>query len=254
MVPAITQVVAETDTDVNWGLKHFPDHSADACDVNTTAEVPIGPASGAAISAAIMAATSANGGVVGFNGTPTRSAADGATDIYAVGHDRADPKFILLATDGMPTCPDGRPDATRAAGRDGRRRSGENGRLPDLRRGYRDHGAARGRDAQRHGDRGRAGPRGDAQRTTRSPTPPISRQRSRRSSASPRPARSRSARARPPTDAPTEQIDVFGDGARSSAIRPTRTATTTRTPACSRSRSTVPCATRSRAARSRTSP
>lgn len=103
MIPAITQVVTETDVDVNWGLKFFPDSSASTCNVSTTAAVPIAPGNGAAITAAIMAATGPTGGVVGFNGTPTRSAAAGATTYMSTLTDMS-PKFILLATDGLPTC------------------------------------------------------------------------------------------------------------------------------------------------------
>ncbi len=108
VVPAITQVVSETQTDVNWGLKFFPQMTAgagmDACAVNNTAEVPIGPSNGAAIQTAIMGSTQANGGVVtGYNGTPTRNAANGAVG-YMQSLTDANPKFILLATDGAPTC------------------------------------------------------------------------------------------------------------------------------------------------------
>jgi len=103
MIPAITQVVTQTDVDVNWGLKFFPDSSANMCNVNTTAAVPVAPGNGAAITAAIMAATGPTGGVVGFNGTPTRSAAAGATTYLSTLTDMS-PKFILLATDGLPTC------------------------------------------------------------------------------------------------------------------------------------------------------
>lgn len=102
-IPAITQVVGETDTEVNWGLKFFPDNT-NACNVNTTALVPIGPGNAAAIAAEIATATAANGGVVPFNGTPTRSAATGATTYMQTLTDM-NPKFILLATDGLPTCP-----------------------------------------------------------------------------------------------------------------------------------------------------
>jgi hypothetical protein len=108
VVPAITEVVSETQTDVNWGLKFFPQVAAgagtDACAVNNMAEVPIGPSNGTAIQTAIMGATQANGGVVtGYNGTPTRNAANGAVG-YMQSLTDANPKFILLATDGAPTC------------------------------------------------------------------------------------------------------------------------------------------------------
>jgi hypothetical protein len=105
MIPAITQVVTSTDVDVNWGLKFFPDNDTGGgtCNVNTTAAVPIASGNGPAITAAIMGATSPNGGVLGFSGTPTRSAAVGATTYMSTLTDMS-PKFILLATDGLPTC------------------------------------------------------------------------------------------------------------------------------------------------------
>ena len=103
VIPAITQVVSETQMDVNWGLKFFPDNSGNMCSVTSTAAVPVAPGNGAAVAAAIMGATSANGGVVGYNGTPTRSAEAGAT-MYLQSLTDTGPKYILLATDGLPTC------------------------------------------------------------------------------------------------------------------------------------------------------
>jgi hypothetical protein len=50
-----------------------------------------------------MGATSTNGGVVGYNGTPTRAAETGAATYLGTLTDSS-PKFILLATDGLPTC------------------------------------------------------------------------------------------------------------------------------------------------------
>jgi len=104
LIPAITQVVGETDTEVNWGLKFFPDNSASTCSVTSTAAVDVAPGNGAAITTAIMAATQTNGGVVGYNGTPTRAAETGAATYLGTLTDSS-PKFILLATDGLPTCP-----------------------------------------------------------------------------------------------------------------------------------------------------
>jgi hypothetical protein len=103
ITPAITQVVSDTENDVNWGLKFFPDNSANPCDVTSTAAVDIAPSNSAAIAAAIMGATSTNGGVVGYNGTPTRAVATGATTYLSTLTDKS-PKYILLATDGLPTC------------------------------------------------------------------------------------------------------------------------------------------------------
>jgi hypothetical protein len=104
MVPAIEQVVMETEADVNWGLKFFPDSTINSCTVSTTAAVPVGAGNAGAVASAIMASTSANGGVaVGYNNTPTRSGMAGATT-YLQSVTTTNPKFILLATDGVPTC------------------------------------------------------------------------------------------------------------------------------------------------------
>ena len=103
VTPAIMQVVSETQADVNWGLKFFPDNSTNTCNVSSTAAVDIGPQNAAAIGTAIMGATSTNGGVMGYNGTPTRSAETGATTYLQTLTDTS-PKIILLATDGLPTC------------------------------------------------------------------------------------------------------------------------------------------------------
>ena len=104
MVLAINQVVMETEADVNWGLKFFPDNTTNSCNVSTTAAVPVGAGNAGAIASAIMASTSANAGVMtGYNNTPTRSGMVGATT-YLQSVTTTNPKFILLATDGVPTC------------------------------------------------------------------------------------------------------------------------------------------------------
>ena len=119
MVPAINKVVMETEADVNWGLKFFPDNTINSCNVSTTAAVPVGAGNAGAIASAIMASTSANGGVMtGYNNTPTRSGMVGATT-YLQSVTTTNPKFILLATDGVPTCsalgPGGMDDAASEA-------------------------------------------------------------------------------------------------------------------------------------------
>ena len=62
-----------------------------------------------------MGATSTNGGVMGYNGTPTRSAETGATTYLQTLTDTS-PKIILLATDGLPTCADNNVSADDSAG------------------------------------------------------------------------------------------------------------------------------------------
>jgi hypothetical protein len=103
IIPAITQVVGDTDTDVNWGLKFFPDSALDSCTLGSTVAVDVGPGHGAAIATAIMGATSANGGVVGYSTTPTRAGVEGAATYLSALTDNVR-RFILLATDGQPTC------------------------------------------------------------------------------------------------------------------------------------------------------
>ncbi len=116
VAPAILQVVGDTEADVNWGLKFFPDNSSsgNTCAVSATAAVDVASRNAAAITTAIMGATSTNGGVVGYNGTPTRSAETGAVTYLQTLTDTG-PKIILLATDGLPTCP---ASGTGAAGDD----------------------------------------------------------------------------------------------------------------------------------------
>jgi hypothetical protein len=102
MIPAINMVVSETQTEVNWGLKLFADQGA--CGVNNNAAVPIAPMNAAPIAAALMARTSANGGVSNGSSTPTRAAEAGAVN-YLMGVQDQNPKFIVMATDGQPNCP-----------------------------------------------------------------------------------------------------------------------------------------------------
>ena len=111
IIPALTQVVSETESDVNWGLKFFPDNAGNVCNVSSIPEVAIAPKNATAIKTAITKATSTAGGVapLGTNnmhviGTPTRAGMTGAATYMRSVTDMG-PKFILLATDGMPTCP-----------------------------------------------------------------------------------------------------------------------------------------------------
>jgi hypothetical protein len=112
VVPALTQVIADTENDVNWGLKFFPTANNE-CVVGPTVAVGIAPKNAAAIAAGIAGATNTSGSAMGFNGTPTSSAIMGATEYMQTLTDM-NPKFILLATDGAPTC--GTAGADSAAG------------------------------------------------------------------------------------------------------------------------------------------
>ncbi|MEA2701153.1 MAG: hypothetical protein QOI66_5424 [Myxococcales bacterium] len=94
MTAAINQVVMQTETQIRWGLKYFPD--AGNCGVGAMPAVPIAPMNAAAIGASIMT-SNPNGG------TPTRTAVAGASMYMATLAD-PNPKFLLLATDGLPNC------------------------------------------------------------------------------------------------------------------------------------------------------
>jgi len=104
MVPAINQVVTDTQMDVNWGLKFFADSGS--CGVNNNAAVPIAGMTAPAIATAITGRTSANGGVANGSSTPTRAAENAAvTYLNGLAATDQNPKFIVLATDGQPNCP-----------------------------------------------------------------------------------------------------------------------------------------------------
>ena len=82
---------------MNWGIKYFPDN--DACDASMPPAVGIAPSNGTAVAASIAATMP--GGT-----TPTRDAITyGAA--YLQGLTDSNPKFLLLATDGLPNCPPG---------------------------------------------------------------------------------------------------------------------------------------------------
>jgi hypothetical protein len=99
VVPAVTQVVAQTAASVPWGMKTFPETGAECASgtVSNKIDVPVAPMNAAALNAAI-AATTPNG-----NGTPTAAAMNVAVS-YLRDLSDGNPKYILLATDGAPSC------------------------------------------------------------------------------------------------------------------------------------------------------
>jgi hypothetical protein len=103
MTPAINEVVAQTETEVNWGLKLFAD-LGNACGVSNNVAVAIAPNNAGAIATALAGRTDASGNVTNGSSTPTR-AAENAAVAYLGGLADPNPKFILLATDGQPNCP-----------------------------------------------------------------------------------------------------------------------------------------------------
>jgi len=109
LTPAISQVVAATDDTVNWGLKFFAD-TDNTCGVGNNVAVQIGANRGAMVTSAIMGRTAANGGVTNGSRTPTRLA-ENAGAAYMRGLTDQNPRFILLATDGLPNCQPGNSDS-----------------------------------------------------------------------------------------------------------------------------------------------
>jgi hypothetical protein len=104
MTPAIKSVVTATETDVNWGLKFFANPGDSNCGVNTMAAVNIAMMNATAVNNAITMQTNTAGGISGGSRTPTRAAISNAVT-YLRSVTEPNPKFILLATDGLPNCP-----------------------------------------------------------------------------------------------------------------------------------------------------
>ena len=102
VVPAVTGVITATDASVSWGLKLFPEGEGSECvpeSVTDAIPAEIMPNNAATVNG-IITSTMATG-----NGTPTGEAIKRAT-AYLQGRG-ATPQFILLATDGDPSCPGG---------------------------------------------------------------------------------------------------------------------------------------------------
>jgi hypothetical protein len=93
---AIEQVVGQVST-VEWGLMFFgPDGFGSGCTVSSTPQVPCGMNTSAAITSAIMATSPTTS-------TPTAEAMQAATQYFQANTD-GNTHYILLATDGMPSC------------------------------------------------------------------------------------------------------------------------------------------------------
>jgi len=100
VVPGVNAVVTATDHSISWGLKVFPEGEGEECiaaSVTSAIPVPIAPDHAAAVTAEIEATTPEG------NGTPTGDAINAAVS-YLKGLTDPNPKFILLATDGEPSC------------------------------------------------------------------------------------------------------------------------------------------------------
>lgn len=99
VVPALTDVIDSASDAISWGLKTFPE-DGDACaatSVSNRIDVPIAAATVPVVTAAIAAT------LPGGNGTPTSAAIRAATSYLAALNDGR-PKYLLLVTDGEPSC------------------------------------------------------------------------------------------------------------------------------------------------------
>ncbi|HVZ71623.1 MAG TPA: VWA domain-containing protein [Polyangia bacterium] len=94
MTDGIGMVVSLTEATIRWGLKVFPNDGG--CTVDPGAAVGVAANNAATIKASI-------GGMKPGGTTPTRAAITTAAT-YLAGLTDPNPKFILLATDGIPTC------------------------------------------------------------------------------------------------------------------------------------------------------
>jgi hypothetical protein len=106
LTSALSTVLAQTDMGVNWGIKFFSDNGA--CSASAAPPVPVGPMHAAMVTAAV------NGTNPGGN-TPTRDAITNGAQ-YLAGVNDQNPKFLLLATDGLPNCPSGCASMARPSG------------------------------------------------------------------------------------------------------------------------------------------
>ena len=142
VTPAIMQVVSETQADVNWGLKFFPDNSTNTCNVSTTAAVDIAPQNAPRSARQSWGRPARTAASMGYNGTPTRSAETRRDDLPADA-DRREPE---VSSSSRPTgCRPARAqrlDADDFGGRATRRGSGADGRHQDVRRRHLTGGTA----------------------------------------------------------------------------------------------------------------
>ncbi len=100
VVGGLTSVITATDASVSWGLKFFPEGEGSECTALTDAiPAEIAPMNAAKVNG-IITTTMALG-----NGTPTGDAINKAT-AYLKSRNTGN-QYIVLATDGQPSCPSG---------------------------------------------------------------------------------------------------------------------------------------------------
>jgi hypothetical protein len=97
VVAAVDEVVKNTDSFLSWGLKTFPTTSG--CSVSDAMDVEVGPMNYAAM-ARRFGMTTPN---TGESGTPMQTALRKAF-AHMKGRTTKNPKYLVLATDGLPKC------------------------------------------------------------------------------------------------------------------------------------------------------
>jgi hypothetical protein len=100
IVPELTDRISSSPGNgYGWGLKAFPENGAEcsANSVTNAIDVPVAAMNGTAVNNAILALAPAG------NGTPT-SAAIGVAAAYLATLTDANPKYLMLVTDGAPNC------------------------------------------------------------------------------------------------------------------------------------------------------
>lgn len=102
VVPAMEQIVTSTQSSISWGLKTFPEAYTDSMSdcaggITKAIDVQMTAMDGTQMNATISA-TTPNG-----SGTPTADAVTAAANYLKTVSD-PNPKYLLLATDGEPTC------------------------------------------------------------------------------------------------------------------------------------------------------
>jgi hypothetical protein len=104
---AVKSVVMSSDSLIHWGLKTFPEGNGAECasgSVTNKVDVAIAPNNATAVINAVNATVDSG------NGTPTGDAVNYSM-MYLQGLNDGNQHYILLATDGEPSCPSG--DAAR---------------------------------------------------------------------------------------------------------------------------------------------
>ena len=102
LIPALSTTITQADPTISWGMKSFPEDGSECVNATMTTkiDVPIAAGNAAALNTAVKALVDAG------NGTPTGAAIRLATSyltmLTTAGDDSR--KYILLATDGEPSC------------------------------------------------------------------------------------------------------------------------------------------------------